>query len=200
MRAQAGGVEVARADRGRVAVVSGDGTVAVEVELVVKARGWEVAAREVCWSSRRVGEGVRGVVGWEGAVRVAVGGLRGRFLKGGACVGGRFVLLGRVRGRGVEEGLDDGLVDCGGGGVEVGRVGEDGCDLGSEGLVPEFVALGTEGDANGEVLLIDDVPGVEAEAVGLGRAADDFACDVELGTLARHADEELARAITACVK
>lgn len=153
------------------------------------------------WGPGRVGEGVRlrGVVAGEGTVWVSVGGLRGRFLQGGAGVGARFVLLGRVRRRGVEEGLDDGLVDCGGGGVEVGGVGEDGGDLVSEVLVAELMALGAEGDADGEVLLVEEVTGVEAEAVGLGWAADDFACDVELGALTRDADQELARATVTCV-
>lgn len=90
-------------------------------------------------------------------------------------------------------------MDCGGGGVEIGRVGEDGGDLVGELLVAEFMALGAEGDADGEVLLVEEVAGVEPEAVGLRWAAGDFACDVELGTLARNADQEFARAIVTCV-
>lgn len=48
-------------------------------------------------------------------------------------------------------------MDCGGGGVEIGRVGEDGGDLVGELLVAEFMALGAEGDADGEVLLVEEV-------------------------------------------
>lgn len=64
-----------------------DGTVALEVEFVVEAGGREVASRdvasrEVLWGSGRVGEGVKGVVGGEGAVWVSIGGLWGRFLEG----------------------------------------------------------------------------------------------------------------------